>query len=223
MERFDDEYHRQRRNQKINDICDAIIGILLIALLIWVLWPKASNAAVWDRSLGYNSIFEIKPLAQEQSYDDQKLIDLWKHNVKIDYTVKLLTMNEAIWEFLTTDMGLSDECAAGIFGNMMVECGNRSFDLHPYVYSPGGSYYGLCQWNTFGHHSSIAGGTLEEQLLYLRDTISSEMGESNYNRFISASTPEEAANIFGQWYERCRRPYGRQSEARAAYEEFGGE
>ena len=34
-------------------------------------------------------------------------------------------------------------------------------------------------------------------------------------------SPEEAANIFGQWYERCSEPYGRQNEARRAYERFG--
>ena len=154
-------------------------------------------------------------------YDSQKSLDLWKHITKSVYTTKALTVPQYIWYYLTERMGLSDIAASGVFGNMMVECGNRSFTLRPYVYSPGNAYYGLCQWNTGGHHSSINGGTLDEQLEYLANTIESEMHTSNYQRLCNASTPEEAANIFGQWYERCLAPTSRQNEARRAYERFG--
>lgn len=192
-------------------------AVLFFALLIILMPYVESDAATFKRSY----FFDTKPIIEKHNYDSEKLTDLWKSNPKAEYDLKLLTLQDYIWQFLTDEMELSDECAAGVFGNMMVECGGRSFNLQPYVYSPGGYYYGLCQWNTFGHHSSVSGAGLEEQLLYLQATISSEMGERNYTRFCNASTPEEAANIFGQWYERCREPYGRQNEARLAYERFG--
>ena len=193
-------------------------AVLFFALLIILMPYVESDAATIKRSY----LYATKPVIEKHNYDEEKLIDLWKSNQKAEYDLKLLTLQNYIWQFLTDEMGLSDECAAGIFGNMMVECGSRSFNLQPYVYSPGGYYYGLCQWNTFGHHSSIAGRSVEEQLQYLDDTIISEMGWSTYQSFCSSTTPEQAANIFGQWYERCREPYGRQNEARLAYERFGG-
>ena len=192
-------------------------AVLFFALLIILMPYVESDAAMIKRSY----FFDIKPIVEKHNYDSEKFIDLWKSNPKAEYDLKLLTLQNYIWQFLTDEMKLSDECAAGIFGNMMVECGGRSFNLQPYIYSPGGYYYGLCQWGTTGHHSSVSGVGLEEQLLYLQASISSEMGEGNYTRFCNASTPEEAANIFGQWYERCREPYGRQNEARLAYERFG--
>lgn len=215
---FPDEYHKMKRKENIENIIDGIVGGLIVIILLWILWPKDVDALVYK---GQYTEFDAKPAYIEENYDNQKTLDIWKHNVKVEYITKSLTLQNTIWRYLTDEMGLSNECAAGIFGNMMVECGSRSFNLQPYVYSPGGYYYGLCQWGTTGHHSSVSGVGLEEQLLYLQTNISSEMGEGNYTRFCNASTPEEAANIFGQWYERCAEPYGRQQEARRAYERFG--
>lgn len=154
--------------------------------------------------------------------DMQKSIDLFKSNPKVEYITKYRTIPFTIWQYLTDDMGLNDIQAAGIFGNMMVESGYHTFNINPYVYSPGNAYYGICQWNTHGHHSSINGGTLDEQLDYLNDTIEGEMGDYGYQQFISADSPEEASVAFGRWYERCGSPSGRQNEARSAYERFGG-
>ena len=221
LENIKEEWERQQRAILMEKITDVIVGILMIAMLIWILWPRDLSADQL-RLTGYSYICDNKPVITLPNYDDQKLTDKWKHFIKFDYEVKCLTLQEAIWQYLTDEMGLSDECAAGIFGNMMVECGSRTFNLQPYIYSPGGYYYGLCQWNTFGHHASIAGGSLEEQLQYLDDTLVSEMGSRAYASFCSSSTPEEAANIFGRYYERCYSPYGRQAEARRAYEQFGG-
>ena len=215
--KFPDEWHKMKRKENIENIIDGIAGGLIVIILLWILWPKDVDALVFK---GQYSKFDAKPAHIEENFDNQKTVDLWKHNIKVEYITKSLTLQNTIWRYLTDDMGLSNECAAGIFGNMMVECGSRSFNLQPYVYSPGGYYYGLCQWNTYGHHSSIAGGSLDEQLDYLASTIEWEMGEYQYRRFVNADSPEEAANIFGQWYERCSEPYGRQSEARRAYERF---
>lgn len=153
--------------------------------------------------------------------DSQKHLDIWKLNPKSQYIEKLLTTQMTIWNFLTDDMGLPAIQAAGVYGNMMVESGSRTFNVNPYIYSPGQAYYGLCQWNTRGHHSSINGGSLEDQLNYLSNTIESEMHSSNYQRFLNAETPEQASVIFAQWYERCAEPMGRQNEARRAFDRFG--
>jgi len=221
--RYIDEWRKQNRDDMIEKVIDAIIGIMIVAAITFIFWPREVGATDWvGGHFGYSSLRDPKPVyVEEHFWDEEKALDIWKNNPKIEYTIKSLTLQNTIWRYLTDEMGLSNEAAAGIFGNMMVECGSRSFNLHPYVYSPGGYYYGLCQWNTFGHHSSIAGGTLEDQLEYLADTIQSEMGQRAYQSFCSSDTPEEAANIFGQWYERCQEPYGRQSEARRAYERFG--
>ena len=220
MDNYIDERRKQDQDELIDKIIDAIIGIGIVVAIAIIFWPKTVDATEYP-AFGYSKLVDNKPIIQEVSYDDQKTLDLWKHNPKVEYITKSLTLQNTIWRYLTDEMGLSDEAAAGIFGNMMVECGSRSFNLHPYVYSPGGSYYGLCQWNTYGHHSSINGGTLDEQLNYLASTIEREMGSYQYRRFTNADSPEEAANIFGQWYERCSEPYGRQNEARRAYERFG--
>ena len=221
LESIKDEWQRQHREEVTEKVIDAIIAVIFLVALIWLLWPKAVTASSWYTDIfGYQKMRDNKPIVEIVSYDDQKLLDKWKHNIKSEYIYKCRTMNATIWEFLTSDMGLSDECAAGIFGNMMVECGSRSFNLQPYIYSPGGYYYGLCQWGTSGHHSGIRGGTLEQQLEYLRDTIESEMGSSSYTGFRSSDTAESASIIFAQYYERCADPYGRQGCAREAYERF---
>ena len=202
--------------RKYEEVYAWIVTVATFLLITLVFFSFTTDASIVDK----DTQFIAKPTYQiVANWDSQKLNDIWKLSKKADYERKERTLNDYIWEFLTTEMGLSDEAAAGIFGNMMVECGSRSFNLQPYIYSPGGSYYGLCQWNTFGHHSEISGGSVEEQLLYLSSTIQSEMG-SAYDAFINAGSPEEASRIFGRWYERCREPYGRQNESRLAYEEF---
>jgi hypothetical protein len=220
MDNYIDERRKQDQDELIDKIIDAIIGVGLVVAIAIIFWPKEVDAAEYPQ-IGYSKLADTKPVIQEVSYDDQKTLDLWKHNPKIEYTIKSLTLQQTIWRYLTDDMGLSDVCAAGIFGNMMVECGSRSFNLQPYIYSPGGFYYGLCQWNTGGHHASINGGTVEEQLEYLSDTIRNEMGSAGYSAFEGATDPESAAYYFARWYERCTDPSGRGNEARRAYERFG--
>ena len=195
-----------------------VMAIVVLTVAIIFFQQTASDAlSVKKDTVIFSKTLEI---AQERSYDDQKTLDRFKHYQKELYLCKSMTQNQYIWQFLTQEMELSDEAAAGIFGNMMVECGGRSFNLQPYVYSPGGYYYGICQWGTTGNHSSVSGVGLEEQLLYLQASISSEMGERNYTRFCNARTPEEAAYYFARWYERCADPHGRGGCAREAYEYF---
>lgn len=203
-----------------------LIAVMLIFSMTMHLGPHFQSDAA-TVILSHKNVlpawsFTIPDLPAELDEDLQKATDIWKSSPKTLYTYKSLTVQNYIWQYLTVEMGLPDIAAAGVFGNMMVESGNRSFNVRPYVYSPGQAYYGLCQWNTGGHHSGINGGTLEEQMEYLENTIESEMHSSNYQRFLNADTPEEASVIFGQWYERCATPDSRQNEARRAYERFVG-
>lgn len=214
------ELKLSKKKHEFSDGVEFITSILVFTLLTFNFMPKvAVEADIVKDNLMFWLIETPEPRSQLDR-DLQKSTDSWKHNPKTIYTHKSLTVQNTIWQYLTIDMGLPDIAAAGVFGNMMVESGSRTFNVNPYIYSPGQAYYGLCQWNTGGHHSGINGGTLEEQLEYLADTIESEMHTGNYQRFINAETPEQASVIFGQWYERCTEPSGRQNEARRAYERF---
>lgn len=214
------ELKLKKKNHEVSDTVGCISSIVAFTLLTFNFIPKVVVDA--DILKDYSIVWHIEApeLPPELDTDFQKTTDNWKNNPKTLYTHKSLTVQNTIWQYLTIDMGLPDIAAAGVFGNMMVESGSRTFNVNPYIYSPGQAYYGLCQWNTGGHHSSINGGTLEEQLEYLADTIESEMHSSNYQRFLNAETPEQASVIFGQWYERCATPDSRQNEARRAYERF---
>jgi hypothetical protein len=215
------ELKLNRKTHELSDYVGCLASISAFALLTFNFIPKVVDADIMkDNAIIWT--VDAPEFPPEVDTDLQKSIEIWKNNPKILYIPKSLTVPDTIWYYLTIDMGLSDIQAAGIFGNMMVESGSRTFNVNPYIYSPGQAYYGLCQWNTGGHHSGINGGTLEEQLEYLADTIESEMHTSNYQRFLNAETPEQASVIFGQWYERCTTPDSRQNEARRAYERFGG-
>jgi hypothetical protein len=213
------ELKLNRKKHEFSDYMGCLLYVSAFALFTFNFMPKPIVEAdiIKDQNVWCIIAPELPPVLDK---DLQKSIDLWKHNPKTIYTYKSLTVQNTIWQYLTVNMGLPDIQAAGIFGNMMVESGSRTFNVRPEIYSPGNAYYGLCQWNTGGHHSSINGGTLDEQLEYLSDTIENEMGSSNYQRFLNATTPEEASVIFGQWYERCGAPTSRQNEARRAYERF---
>ena len=202
------------------DILIYLAGLMVFFASMIIIWQEVNAATIKDVSpIKFVKMMEGVSIID---HDIDKLKECQMSNVKYEPipSKTQVPLSVYIWEYLTDELGLPDVQAAGVFGNMMVECGSRSFDLQPFVYSPGGSYYGLCQWNTYGHHSSINGGTIDEQLGYLADTIESEMGSYQYNRFLVAESPEDASMIFAQWYERCANPYGRQSEAIRAYERF---
>ena len=204
------------------DILMYIAAVFVFISFIIILWPEEKTDAA--EKLYYSVYVMEKPehiLMNQFDMDKEK--EVFISSPKDIYETKAFPVYLQVWKYLTGPMGLSDIQAAGIFGNMMVECGSRSFNLQPYVYSPGGAYYGLCQWGTGNHHRSINGGTIEEQLEYLASTIRGEMGEYGYSAFEGSTDPESAADCFARWYERCSNPSGRRSEARRAYERFARE
>lgn len=200
------------------DILIFIAGLMVFLSAIIIFWPYVAEADT--ECYGRSWYISKQSYIEQFDLDAQKSNDIWKQSKKSDYEKKHVTLQMYIWSYLTNEMGLGDIQAAGIFGNMMVECGGRSFNLQPYIYSPGGNYYGLCQWSTTNHHRQIAGGSVEQQLEYLSATIRDEMGAVRYGEFEAAADPESASYCFARWYERCADPSGRGSEARRAYEYY---
>jgi hypothetical protein len=114
-------------------------------------------------------------------------------------------------------MGYSEYVAAGIIGNMMVEVGGHTMILK--YTTRVGKYYGLCMWY-LPYSPGVNGKNLQGQLNYLAATMKKNMGTSHYNDLLKSKSAKEASIIFAMYYERCVRPYGRQSEASRAYRYF---
>lgn len=104
--------------------------------------------------------------------------------------------------------GYTPEQAAGIMGNLQQECGGG---FTPYINQRGGSGHGIAQWSTsdykskfrsqFGHE--INEGTLGEQVQFLINTAKSN---GTFSAVRSAISPEQAATIFQQKYEKAGKP-----------------
>ena len=132
------------------------------------------------------------------------------------------------YEYLT-QRNFSSAAACGIIGNMMIETSGGTLDLKPYVYSPSGNFYGLCQWSV-KYYSGAKDLPFEHQLDYLLGTLPWEFKTFgwlykegfDFEDFIVMTDPEEAALAFAVVYERCGpASYGlRQEAARKAYEYF---
>jgi hypothetical protein len=113
---------------------------------------------------------------------------------------------------------------------MMVETSGGTLALKPNIYSPGGSFYGLCQWSLY-YRPNVANMSFEDQLVYLLNDLEHEFntfGSVCYKRgfyyedFIAMEDPSEAAYAFAKIYERCgSESYGaRRTSARKAYDYF---
>ena len=120
---------------------------------------------------------------------------------------------QLIWNTMIS-WGWTPETCAGIIGNMMRECGGDTLNLKPYANN--GSHYGLCQWSR-KWHSGAWGKDINGQLEYLKVSL-------NLSIFSNCTTPEEAAQIFHDRYERSgdtlKQKKQRQDNARAAYNYF---
>ena len=137
-----------------------------------------------------------------------------------------------IWRYMK-DLGYSDAVCAGIFGNMMLECGIEeagSFDLKWWVYDSSTWFYGLCQWSKT-YFPEVYGMNLEFQMDYLRDTIKEQIDEAGfayggdgfgYEEFLQLEDPAEVAVCFAKAYERCasQHVWPRRGFAEQAYAYF---
>ena len=132
------------------------------------------------------------------------------------------------YEYLTL-RNFSPASACGIIGNMMIETSGGTLILKPYVYSPSGNFYGLCQWSTT-YYSGAKDLPFEYQLDYLLGTMPWEFKTFGwcykegftFEDFITLEDPAEAALVFAEVYERCgSASYAlRQQAAQVAYEYF---
>lgn len=119
-----------------------------------------------------------------------------------------------VWDIMKS-YGWSDIICAGIMGNMMRECGGDTLKLRWNAVNRSGNHYGLCQWSK-RYYSEIWGGSIEEQMEYLKNSLDLGM-------FNKCKTPSEAAFIFSKYYERPAQtdPSGkRRSNAEKAYKYF---
>ena len=113
------------------------------------------------------------------------------------------------YEFLKR-MGYNDAVSCGIIGNMMVETAGGTLKLKPTVYSPSGTFYGLCQWSAI-YHPEARGLSFDQQLEYLANSISVEFKtfgwlykkDFTYEDFLAITNPMDAAYAFAKVYERC--------------------
>lgn len=133
-----------------------------------------------------------------------------------------------VWELLK-EAGYNDYVCAGIIGNMMAECGGQTLALNPYAYSPGGYYYGLCQWNA-NAYGYVFDEDVDRQIEVLLETIEYELDTFGYcyyryfgyEEFLELMDEQEVALAFAECYERCGSGtyYVRQLNATEAYEYF---
>lgn len=108
-----------------------------------------------------------------------------------------------IWQRLRND-GFSEAVAAGIIGNMAIECGGFTLHLQPDAYNSYEHGGGLCGW-LYCYYPDAQGATLEEQYNLLMRTLkwSYTMFGASYERFLAMTDPAEAAYAFAKNYERC--------------------
>ena len=114
-----------------------------------------------------------------------------------------------VWQFLRQH-DYSQEATCAIIGNMMIETSGGSLALKPFVYSPGGNYYGLCQWS-MKYYPETRDLSFENQLKYLVESIGWEINTfgGNYKKgfkcadFLAMTDVEDAALAFAMTYERC--------------------
>lgn len=196
----------------------------------------AHEMAASGRALGYDETHPVVQLAQEewssantdQQYYQQKYNEIIAAE-EAKWTEKFNEYPTAttIWRYLK-DLGYNDYVCAGIMGNLMAEVGGQTLDIQYWL--TGNGYYGMCQWNK--NYSDIWGGSLEEQLDYLRDTIKYEIdnfgfcykNNFTYDSFLNLTNEKNAALAFAKSYERCGSgSYSvRQKNATKAYEYFVG-
>ena len=114
----------------------------------------------------------------------------------------------SVWQFLRIDCGYSPEVAAGILGNMMVECGGLTLNLQWDIYNAS-KHYGLCQWSS-KYYPELQGASLREQLDFLKVSIVDVMNRYgkdykkgfNHDKFVALTDCRTAAHVFSLVYER---------------------
>jgi hypothetical protein len=172
----------------------------------------ASDMANAARACGYPEDHPIILLAKEEWSAANEAYEQYK--IKYDALVATMPTGEypvaeIVWKFLTVNMGYSNYVAAGIMGNMMVECGGFTLKLDWDAINPSSKCYGLCQWHP-RFHQSVQGGNLQTQLEYaaisfpyiLKTQASAYRYNFTYEEFLNMTDVYEIAKAFCLIYER---------------------
>lgn len=180
------------------------------------------------RKLDYSDEHDIIQIAKIEYSESEGKVNYYleiRDKLQAKWAEKEKEYPEAtyIWSYLKKQ-GYSNEVCAGILGNCMREVADNNLNLNPYAVSSSGFYYGICQWNK-KVYSSVWNKDLAYQCDFLVRTIRYEMDTfttAGYDRFLLSNSPQEAAKLFFQGYERGNASTlkQRQKNAVVAYDYF---
>ena len=186
-----------------------LLFIFLVALLVLILHEAGKiETPVEAKSIETSIVLEDEPVVCTD-------VECCNNELEDNYLEKIQKWEEEyyyatnVWKYLR-QRNFSQAAACGIVGNMMIETSGGTLNLEPYVYSPSGNYYGLCQWS-LKYYSGTKDLPFEYQLDYLLGSMPWEFKTFGwlykegftYEDFITLEDPEEAAYIFAKVYERC--------------------
>jgi hypothetical protein len=195
----------------------------------------AHTMAESARALGYDEEHPVIQLAKTEweTANTDYLIYLEKYAIikqKEEKRMEEYPVATMIWNSLQ-EQGFNDYVCAGILGNIMTEVGGNTLEIKYWLTNPSNRYYGICQWSK-KYNKEIQGGSLTEQLNYLKKTVKKEIDNFghkykkgfDYNDFMNLQDAEEAALAFAKAYERCNSKHYsvRLVNAEKAYKYFVG-
>lgn len=172
----------------------------------------ASDMADAARACGYPEDHPIILLAKEEWQAAHVAYEQYK--IQYDAIVKPAAAGEypvatEVWNYMTQVMGYSNYVAAGIMGNMMVECGGFTLNLDWDAVNPSSKCYGICQWHP-RYHASVQGQNLQVQLEYAATSFPYILSryafeyrqDFTYQDFLNMTDVYEIAKAFCLIYER---------------------
>lgn len=189
---------------------------------------KMADAA---RNCGYPEDHPIIQLAKKEWHTADDLAQQYAYdikNAKYAQAWEEYPVATEVWLYLTNAMGYNEYVAAGIIGNMMVECGGLTLDLDWFAVNKYSGCYGLCQWHP-RYHQEVQGGDLKAQLEYMYTSFPALISRYaytyqqnfTYEKFLKLTDVREAAKAFCIIYERPGGYNTRRGECAAkAYDYF---
>jgi uncharacterized protein YceK len=183
-----------------------ILLVILMVLLFWLIFGCAeAESAVQSaeaKTVETAPVFCTDVECCTPETEDEYLAKIQKWEEEYYYATN-------VWKYLR-QRGFSQEVTCGIIGNMMIETSGGTLDLKPYIYSPSGNYYGLCQWSQ-KYYPGTKDLPFEHQLDYLLGSMPWEFNTFGknykagfkYEDFLKMTDPAEAALAFAKSYERC--------------------
>lgn len=193
--------------------------------------------ALKSRAIKSTECYSYIELIQDTIIDLQEILNQYKNDLEIIKKEKAFWQAKSneypeatrVWLYMKNKFGWSDVVCAGVMGNIMAEISGGTLDF--YDWNNDENAYGMFQW--LGQRKidikQIYGElpTIEQQLefmydeLYGTDGVTQQVTDSQREKILSASMPEDVATYFCIYFERpgnsgsVRRGY-----ARIAYDYF---